>query len=189
MTNICWGTRRPDGFSAIELMMTMGVMSVVGSMAAFQIGLSQPSLKGDGAMRVVIAQLNTARELAITQRRNIQVNFNGTDVVQLVRQDVPAGTTTIATIPFEGAATYGLITGIPDTPDAFGNHVPIDFGAATSIRFSSDCTVIDQLGNPINGTVFLQVGNSWTSARAVTILGATGRIRGYRWEGKHWVLV
>ena len=47
--------------------------------------------------------------------------------------------------------------------------------------FSSDGTLIDGAGNPVNGTIFLAVPGSVRAARSVTILGATGRVTAYRW--------
>ena len=192
MTNIRWGTssiRRAAGFSAIELMMTVSVMTVVGSMAAFQVGNARPALKGDGAMRVVMSQVNTARELAITQRRFIQLTFTNPNTVSAIRQELNNTTTTLSQVPFEGGVQFSLMNSVPDTPDAFGNAAAVAFGSATAIRFGSDGTLVDQAGNPINGTVFLALPNLPRSFRAVTIMGATGRVRGYKWDGAHWVLV
>ena len=170
-------------------MLTVGIMGVVMSIAMFQIGQAQPSMKGDGAMRTMMAQLNTARELSISQRRQMQVNFIGTSQIQIVRQEIPAGTTAFSTVAFEGGLQYGLISGVPDTPDGFGTKAGgIAFGLATNILFNSDGTLIDQNGNPLNGTVFLAIPAVARSFRAVTILGGTGRIRGYKWDGLHWVL-
>jgi hypothetical protein len=39
---------------------------------------------------------------------------------------------------------------------------------------------------PVNGTVFVGVPGLPYTARAVTILGATGRIRSYHWNGTTW---
>ena len=186
--NSARSSRNQAGYSAIELMLVVGIMGVVTSMAMFQIGQAQPSMKGDGAMRVIMAQLNTARELSISQRRQMQVNFLGTSQIQIVRQEVPAGTTTLTTVDIEGGIKYGLISGVPDTPDGFGNGSATYFGTATKILFNSDGTLIDQNGNALNGTVFLAAPNATRSFRAVTIMGGTGRIRGYRWDGAHWVL-
>ena len=79
--------------------------------------------------------------------------------------------------------------GLPDTPDAFGMHASVDFGSATKVRFNTDGSLIDQSGGILNGTLVLAFNNVPLSARAVTILGSTGRVRGYRWNGKAWVLV
>ena len=177
-----------SGFSIVETVIVLGVMSVVGSMAALQIGSVQPALKGDGAMRVMISQLNTARELSITQRRQMQVEFVGANSVRITRQEIPVGSTVLSTVPVEGGIQYSLISGVPDTPDGFGHASAVDFGAATSIFFTSDGSLINQSGNPLNGTVYVSVPGVARSLRAITILGGTGRIRGYKWDGHQWVL-
>jgi hypothetical protein len=170
------------------MMVTLGVGAAITSMAVLQIGHSHAVMKGDAALRVLVAQLNLAREQSITQRRNMQVNFVGTNQVQVVRQNVPTGTTVLAVAAFEGGVQFGLVSGIPDTPDGFGKNSAIDFGTATSEMFSSDGTLIDQNGNPVTGTVFFRLVNAPKSFRAVTFLGATGRIRAYRWNGAGWVM-
>jgi hypothetical protein len=165
-------------------------MGTVAAMAAFQIGLARPAFKGDGAMRTVMAQLNTARELALTQRRFIRVVFTVNNEVQIVREEVPNGTTVISTVPLEGGMLFGLTPGVPDTPDNFGNAAAVSFGAAALHRFTTEGTLVDQAGNPISGSVFMNWPGAGQgqerAARAVTILGATGRIRGYRWDGRNW---
>jgi hypothetical protein len=88
----------------------------------------------------------------------------------------------------EGGVQFRLIPNVADTPDNFGMNAPIDFGAAATVQFNSDGTFIDQSGNPINGTIFLALSNEATSFRAITILGGTGRVRGYRWMGTRWLL-
>jgi hypothetical protein len=37
--------------------------------------------------------------------------------------------------------------------------------------------------NPINATFFIGVAGKVNTARAVTVLGATGRVRSYFWTG------
>ena len=179
-----------NGYTLLETMMVVAIMGVVTAMAMFQIGTARSSYKSDSAMRSVISQLNTAREISIAQRRNVQVTFTSGNVVTLIRQNVPSGTTTLAAIPIEGGAQFGLTTGVTaDTPDAFGNGGAVWFGGAsgTNIFFTTDGTLINAAGAPINGTVFLNIPNQVRTTRAVTVLGATGRIRGYRWDGTAWV--
>ena len=116
--------RSQTGYTLVEMMLVVGVMGVVSGLAVFQIGSARPSMKGDGAMRTVLAQMNTARELSISQRRNIQLTFAG-NLITLTRQNIaigaaPATTTVLAAIPMEGGAQFGLTSGVPDTPDGFG---------------------------------------------------------------------
>jgi prepilin-type N-terminal cleavage/methylation domain-containing protein len=177
------------GFSLPELMLTIGIIAVISAIAVVQFGTAQQSIKGDGTMRVVLTQINTARELAISQRRNMEIRAAGLNGLQIVRQDVPSGTTIIGTVLFESNAQYVLPGGVPDTPDGFGRTKAFDFGSATSVLFSSDGTCIDQTGNPVNGTIFVGIPGQPLSARAITVLGGTGRVRAYRWNGARWVAV
>jgi len=176
------------GFSLLELMLTIGIIGILSGMAIVQIGTARQTVLGDSAMRVVLAQLNMARELSISQRRTMQVQFGPPNLLQIVRNDVTGGATLASAAVFEGRVEYMLVPGVPDTPDAFGRAQSIDFGAAAAILFNSDGTLVDERGRPINGTIFLAVrGGNDRSVRAITVLGATGRIRAYRWSGSSWV--
>ena len=181
--------RSPRGFSLVDMMATLSVLAVVGSMATMQIGTVRRSLQGDGAVRLAISTLNTAREMAISQRRYMEVRFVGANSIQIIRNDVPAGTSVLTTVTLEGNAQYSLVSGVPDTPDAFGSGNPISFGTPGRIMFRPDGALIDDAGNPVNGTVFLSVLNLPESVRAVTVAGLTGRVRGYRWNGAVWARV
>jgi len=176
-----------NGYSLPELMLTIGIIAVISSVAVFQFSSAQQSVTGDGVIRVVLAQLNTARERSIAERRNMQLRFQRPNGLQIVRQEVPSGTTVVGLTLFESGAQYYLAPGLPDTPDAFGRSQAIDFGAATSVLFSTDGTLIDQAGRPVNGTIFVGLPGRPFTYRAITVLGATGRVRAYRWNGLKWV--
>jgi Tfp pilus assembly protein FimT len=181
--------RSQRGFSLVDTMVTLSVMGIVGSMATMHIGTVRRSMQGDGAMRTVMTQLNTAREMAITQRRNMEIKFVGNNWLQIVRNEVPSGSTLLTAVAFESNAQYALVSGIADTPDGFGNSSAISFGTAVKIMFGPNGTLIDNTGAPVNGTVFLSIANVPESLRAVTVLGATGRVRSYRWNGNAWTRV
>ena len=66
---------------------------------------------------------------------------------------------------------------------------PVNFGAAATIMFNTEGMLVDSGGIPVNGTVFLLIPNQPGSFRAVTVLGATGRVRGFRWNGGQWTRV
>jgi prepilin-type N-terminal cleavage/methylation domain-containing protein len=174
------------GFSLIEMLIAVALITVLGSMALFQIGSVRPSLKADGAMRVVMGELITARESAIAQRRLMQIEFVGTSAIRITRVEVPTGTTVLREVIFEGNVQYGLVAGVADTPDAFGNSEATDFGSAVSIMFGTDGALIDSTGTPVNGTIFLTIPDTPQSVRAVTVLGSTGRVRAFRWDGDNW---
>jgi hypothetical protein len=74
-----------------------------------------------------------------------------------------------------------------DTPDQFGSSEALDFGSATGMTFRPDGTLVGSSGNPVNGTILLGIAGHPEVARAVTILGATGRVRSYRWAKDQWI--
>lgn len=188
MTAQRWGSQ--CGFNIVETMFVLGILGILASVATVQINASRPGLKGDGAMRIVLSQMNQARELAITQRRNMRVTFDNGNRVQVLREDGSEPTLTVVSSAYiEGGLQFTLVAGLPDTPDAFGNPSAVAFGDATQIKFNPDGWLVSQTGGPLNGTVFVAMPNVKNSARAVTVLGSTGRVRGYRWDGRIWKLV
>ncbi len=186
-----FGTRSSGeaGFSLIEMMLVVGILGVVTSVAVVQIGSSRKALQGDGGMRVVLSNLNTARELAISQRKYMRVQFTSPSTIQVIREDTTTATTTLSNVPFEGGIKYALIAGLPDTPDAFGHSAAINVGTSVNTKFAPDGTLVNENGQVVNISVFLALSGEALSARAVTVLGSTGRVRGYRWNGKVWTVV
>ncbi len=177
------------GYNMIEMAFVMGIMAVLAGIAIVQIGSSRPGLVADGGMRVVIYYMNQAREMAITQRRYMRVVLTAPNQVQIVREEVPGPTlTTISSVVMEGQVKFTLVPGVPDTPDAFGNGTAVTFKVngtdATELKFAPDGTFVNENGALLNGTVFVALSNQKISARAVTILGSTGRVRGYRWNDR-----
>src|SRR3979490_407536 len=96
-------SRSELGFSMVELLFVVALMAVLGTMSVLQIGASRSSIKGDGAMRLMISQMRTAREMAIGQRRFMRVVMTSPNTVQIIREEVPGPTTTVmSTILLEG---------------------------------------------------------------------------------------
>jgi prepilin-type N-terminal cleavage/methylation domain-containing protein len=198
--------RSTAGFSLVEMMIVVGLAAVLTGMAVAQISISRQGMTGDGGMRVVLGLMNQARQTAIQQRRYVRVVFTTPNLMQVIEENTttatvacPAATcTTLLSSIFEGNVQLGLVASVTtDTPDAFGNNAaafnlgtsPVAFGSATITRFAPDGTLVNQNGVFTNGTVFLAIPSTVLSQRAVTVLGATGRVRGYRWLGNQWTVV
>jgi prepilin-type N-terminal cleavage/methylation domain-containing protein len=185
-------TRRSEqGYTLIELMMAVMLIGIIGSMAVFQIAAARPGVAADGAARSLAAQLNFAREYAVSNRRLVRVEWDtATHVLRLVRLPIPPDTTTVtlAEITFEGGVRYGVLGGASDTPDGFGMAGAADFDQ-TPVQFTTDGSLVDNAGTPVNGTFFLLIPNVGNTFRAVTILGSIGRVRGYRWTGTQWTRI
>ena len=181
MTNHLKRLNNERGYSLMELMLTLAVATIVGGMAAATMTDSRRTMAGDGAMRLIMNELNTAREMAMTQRRNVEVQFIGGMWIRTFRHELNNSTTVLRSVALEGNMKFSLVPGVPDTPDGFGNASAINFGPATIIQFNPEGALIDGGGTPINGSIFLTWGTKALAYRAVTILGTTGRSRGYKW--------
>jgi Tfp pilus assembly protein FimT len=193
-----------------EMMVVIGIIMIIASIALFSFNNVLPTIRADSAMQFFQSQLRQAREVSIDQRRNIQVTFQGSGEMVTVRQNLNLATTpptVISTTTLSdylldpSQLSYRLVTGVPDTPDGFNTpsvcvtSSGICFNNTTcgspavlpcAITFQSDGTVVNSSGAYTNGTIFLGAGTNPQSARAITILGATGRIKGYRYNGKTW---
>jgi Tfp pilus assembly protein FimT len=177
---------KQDGFSLVETATVLMLLMAVSGFALLNMNSILPGMSANAAMNQTLGQLRRGREIAIAQRRDIEIRFLGANQIQLVRYNVPNGATILNTITLEGENEFRHFNGVPDTPDAFGNGAAVTFSGLSPWIFLSDGMLVDSSANPVNGTVFLGQANRPNTARAVTILGATGRVRNYTWTGAAW---
>lgn len=190
------------GFSITELMIVIAVGTVITAMAIVQLQPSLQNFKATAAEDQVKATLRQAREYAVSQRRTVALTFTndayGNPEIQLNDYTVSFGVqalnaTPLLVVPVGSSSQFVLFGGMPDTPDNFGNKAALCFGgnayaAGSIVKFQSDGTFTDIGGNIINGSIFIGMPNDPSTARAVTILGNTGRIKGWNGaSGKGWV--
>lgn len=178
--------RSTEGFSLLEMLLILSFVSVLAGITLIAFQAAARQLRGDSNVRIVTWQLQVAREMAMSRRRDIEVRFIEPNQISTFRHEIPSGVTLLTTVYLEGNVRYWLFNGVPDTPDAFGNTQPIAFGAATQLLFTSEGTFVDQVGAPVNGTVFFGVPLQTETARAITVFGPSGRVHGYRWDGSVW---
>ncbi len=182
--------REAGGFSLIEILVVAAVASTVMASAVLILPDAIRAAKSDGAMGVLVTQLRRAKDLAVTQRRDMEVRFIPPNIVEIWRQEVdhPLNPTRVGYVQFENNMQFTLMAGLPDTPDGFGNGSAIEFDDAPALLFRTEGLFTDANANldPLNGTVFLGVPNQPSTARAVTIFGPTALIRSFRWTGQQW---
>jgi type II secretory pathway pseudopilin PulG len=184
----------------VELVIVVMVMFIVSAMAVIELQPMVEQFGGNAGLDELKAALREARETAISERRTIVIKFVGKSEIELFQITEPGNT--VAATPFDtvtlGArAQFLTVTGETDTPDGYvpgGLTVPdgvyadnLD-GGPTTMEFQSDGTFTDQNGIPINGTFFVGVPGTNTAGRAATILGNTGRVRAWYWNGGGWTL-
>ena len=188
------GDRNPTVFSLVELLILLACIGVVSGFVFIQATSVLPTFKSNSAMDQVIQQMRVARNTAIADRRAVIVNISPAAGTMQLQQVPPNGgaPVTLSAVPLTGAQ-FCLIPGVPDTPMGFGNAQAVNFvnagnpGAVVAVtQFLSDGSFGAAVGAPVNGTIFTCIPGNNASARAVTILGTTGRVRPYRWDGSAW---
>jgi type II secretory pathway pseudopilin PulG len=196
--------RGARGFSVMELLMVVVCLLIVGGMAVLRIIPNLQNSRSDVAMQQVLGQLRQAREYAIENRRYVQVTFpvviaSGqtlSEITMTQKNSLTANAgadVVLSTIPIEQPLQFYIYSGVIDTPDGFGNSAAVYFentsgGPSGGMYFQNDGELVDgSTFQAINGSVF--IGNSTltnTAARAVTVLGATGRVRAWKFNGSAW---
>lgn len=177
----------------IELMVAMMIILIVSAIAITSLRPNLQQARVDAAMRQVIAVFRQAREFAIANRRYVQVTFPANNQIQVTQMNTltpGAGgiNPVITTVTLAPPLVFNL-DGMPDTPDAYGNGGAIVFenivnGPVGGMIFQSDGEFLDAVTFlPINGTIFMGMPGQQSTARAVTILGTTGRVRGWKSNG------
>jgi prepilin-type N-terminal cleavage/methylation domain-containing protein len=185
--------RNIGGFTLIEMLVTLAIIGTVAAIAAVAVPNLLSQAKADGAIAQALNTLRVARDRAIGERRNIEVRFIAPNHIQVARQEIvasgPAVTTVVTDTYLESGQKFMLFTSpaLGDTPDAFGvSGNPVAF-ATTPVMFTSEGTLVDSIGDLINGTVFLGKAGDPTSARAISIFGTTALLRTWRWNKTSWV--
>jgi prepilin-type N-terminal cleavage/methylation domain-containing protein len=186
--------RTVRGFSLIEMMIVMVVLLIACSIGFVTL---QPALKRihvDNAYNTTLATMRKAREDAIGTRRIYMVTFSNAAIpntISITQADTGVVTSTY-TLPndVQFAVQAGFPTSqaaAPLTPDTFGvGGTAIDFdqtiaaGVKNQIYFYPDGSSMDVNQNINNGVVYVCRPGDLFSSRAITLWGATGRLRGWR---------
>jgi type II secretory pathway pseudopilin PulG len=181
--------RSDAGFSLLEMILITVIAGGVMAMAIMGLGSSVSAAKSRGAVAQIKQQMVNARELAISQQRDIKIAFTAPNIITVTRVNRPAtaGETVISTVRLEGGMTFQKYGTLPETPDPWGGAGAIAFGGVANMRFrSGDGALVDPTNNFVNGRVFVGLNTKTNSAGMVSIFGATGRIRSYRAMGGTW---
>ena len=189
-------SRRMRGFSLIEMMVVVALIMIV---MGFSIMAIQPALRQNDvteAFNQTLMALRQARDFSVAQRQIYFVTLSNAAVPNSITITQGSTGTVTATYFLPSDVIYFAYPGLPTsptvypmTPDGFGiGTTAIDFdqgvagGVKNVIYFYPDGSAEDVIGNVNNGVVYMALaGNTGfvSSSRAITLWGATGRLRGW----------
>ncbi len=176
------------GFTMVELLMVVVVGSVVASFASVQLASAMKEAHANDAVQLVENQLRKTHEKAMDDRTEYVLTFTspGAIAIQYFRNGSLLNSGSVNLPPDE---QFVLVPGFPTspkTPDGFGSGASaIDFdqangGGSNVLYFYPDGTVLNATGGPNNGVVYIAHPGDLASARAVSVWGATGRVKAWK---------
>jgi prepilin-type N-terminal cleavage/methylation domain-containing protein len=177
-------------FSLIEMMIVMAIMLIATGIGFITLAPAMRQIRISNAYNTTLMTIRRARETAIAQRRTYIVTFNNAAVPNTVTiapaSVTPGGLNVTYTLPND--VLFTALAGLPAIgPDGFGTGATaIDFdqnvggGNKTSIYFYPDGSAQDINNNTNNGVVYMGRNGDLYSSTAITLWGATGRLRGWR---------
>jgi type II secretory pathway pseudopilin PulG len=194
--------RNFKGFSLLEMMIILALFFTMAAITAIVYVPVMNSQHVTEAYNTTLTTLRRAHDQAQNDMRIYLVQFTAPGTIT-VSQTNPAGGNVGCVIPATGSVLFTATlpsdvsfqvesgaptsnTTAPTTPDAFGTAgFAIDFDQGynagyTYVCFNPNGTASDGAGNINNGVIYLGRSNDEYSGRAVTLWGATGRIRGWR---------
>jgi Tfp pilus assembly protein FimT len=195
--------------SSIAIMSTSGAMQSSHSNAA-----ADEVVNTLRQARQIAITLRRNVTVTFTSPNQIQVavQYLPTETVTDDNSSTAVYAATYRPILLNGGSTSGLqfylFPTLPNTPMGplgFGNHSAIDLEGVNggtvgaSVMFTSSGSLVGSgsatpsnyysvgNNNPVNATIFIgRPGNDTTTARAITVVGATGRVRTYSYYGNAW---
>ncbi|MGA8490318.1 MAG: prepilin-type N-terminal cleavage/methylation domain-containing protein [Terriglobales bacterium] len=189
-------SRRTRGFSMVELTVVLALILIV---MAFSIMAIQPSLKQNDVTQgfnQTLMAFRQARDISVAQRQIYFVTLSNAAVPNSITITQGSTGTVTATYFLPSDVAFIAWPGLPAspvaypmTPDGFGvGTTAIDFdqgvagGVKNVVYFYPDGSAEDAIGNVNNGVVYVALlGNTGyvSTSRAITLWGATGRLRGW----------
>jgi type II secretory pathway pseudopilin PulG len=196
------------GFSLLEMMIVICVLMIVGGIGFMALQPALKDAKVNQAFESAMMPLRVARQRAIAERKQYIVCYGiapppaaltpivpTAQSIQIFRWDVgtalsAATQVTAVNLPID--INFQVLPGLPNgpatVPDGFGSAVTaIDFdqnvaggGIKNQVMFMPDGSAHDVNGNLNSGIVYVSRNGDLYSSRAITLYGATGRIRGWR---------
>lgn len=197
-------SRKMRGFSVVEMMIVVIIMMIIIGTAFIQIAPALKNAKAETALQTTLGQMRRAHELAVDRRSVYRVTFNAPRTIQLDLVSIDPTTnakvfTLQSTIDLPTDMSFTIATGIPTAatkvPEGYGNGTTaIDFdrdfgGGGTEVYFQRDGRALDASNRLNNGLVYICRSADYTSCKAVSLVGATGRSKGWRLNpaGNGWI--
>ena len=198
--------RAQRGMSMVELVVVFGIVAVVATLAIPQLVGMRRNLRASAVPMEIKAQLRFARQTAMGRRRAVTFTYR-TDIHELsvIEHDgvgaavlndpaypLTAGHTNLRSIPLAPTGSsggspsdhiaYGLPSGATTQPLDDTTTLTAPSNNRVNITFQPDGSVVDAAGATRNvAMMFYHPDHPEATLRAVSVLGASGRVKSWRY--------
>lgn len=198
---------RSRGVSLIELLIVLAVVVIVVAVSLPPLISSRRLIRSAAIPRQILSEMRAARQQAITQRRAITVqyddqnkrlvviNHRASGAALLVAAGYPqtAGSVQERVVSLSdsgintGDLTYGIPLALPSSAKAAlddGVRMTGLTNNQLNVTFQPSGSVVDATGNPTDRALFIYNNKApEDTACAVSILGAAGRVKTWKYNG------
>ena len=184
--------RNMRGFSLVELLIVVVILLVMAGVTFINVAPALRQVHVDNAYSTTISTMDAARGRATAMRRRYSVTFTLPGTITITDPLDPLGTP-LQTVSLPDDVSFDAEIGIPATtataPDRLGKGQPdgpicfdigVTINCTNTFMFYPDGSARDAAGNVNNGVVYIARPTAVDSSRAISVLGLSGRIRGWR---------
>lgn len=193
--------RSESGFSLLEALIVISILMVAAGIFVPKVNSAIKDSVVANGYDVALMTLRQAREAAVAERRVYIVTFTAPGTVSIAPKTADTKAINV-TRNLPGEVQFTAITGIPNTvassssggvtvgvPDGLGSGpstgaICFDVGVSSTgtntVYFWPDGSSRDVNDNLNNGVLYIARPGELMSSRAITVWGASGRIRGWR---------
>ncbi len=173
-------SRNSSGFTVVELVIIVVVAALLIAIAIPTVQPILQSIRLERALDVTSMELRRARQAAVDYRRIHRLRFqNG--AISLEQMDLGGGWNGISEVGLPAGVQFAMpYFGSAQTPDGISGDQPVDFDGQDWVMFYPDGSARGLNGGYVNGIVFHARDDQPGEGNAVTLFGATGRVRAWR---------
>jgi prepilin-type N-terminal cleavage/methylation domain-containing protein len=198
-------TKKNRGFTMLELLMTIAISLTMAGVTFMALKPLLNQSHVDSAYDTTLSAISGYQSQATSRTRRYILTFStpGTITVQYWGYAAPPAASpapvTVATYTLPPDIQFAVQAGFPNPgPDGFGNGTqPVAFSPCTVIEAGQPCLIFypdgsgqDDLGEYNGGVVYLTRPGDLYSFRAISVIGPSGKIVGWRLynqSGNTWV--
>jgi type II secretory pathway pseudopilin PulG len=189
-TIVCKRKQAEKGFSLAETVVTVAVVMVAATIAILNISSVVRNSHVDTAYQTTLMQLRFCRQTAIDKRLVCVATFTAPRTLVITSTFSDGTPPLVESVNLPADVSFTVVPGVPAgigaAPDGIGlGNAAIDFdqiagGGGTSIWFQPDGSALDGASKVNDGIVYVARPGEVMSSRAITLLGTSGRIRGWK---------